>query len=198
MIAMARMITKSDSPERDRFAEIARMCEAALLRSAMRLCRGGQDCAQELVQEALVRGYEAFRSGKFREGYSPQAWLLRILTNNFINGYRRMARWDAGIDVETLTAGGEVGPPATHAHAADIPGASLLEETLDEPLERALKALPDGLRSVVLLVDVDELSYEEAAARLKIPVGTVRSRLSRARYSLQQTLKDYGRERRLI
>ena len=196
MIAMTKMMR--ERPERDRFAEIARLCEAALLRSAMRLCRGGHDCAQELVQEALVRGYEAFKSGKFREGYSPQAWLLRILTNHFINGYRRMARWDAGIDVETLTAGGEIGPPQTHARAAEMPQAALLDGTLDEPLEKALKSLPDGLRSVVLLVDVEDLSYEEAATRLKIPVGTVRSRLSRARYSLQGMLKDYARERRLL
>jgi RNA polymerase sigma-70 factor (ECF subfamily) len=198
MIALTQMAGSREKPERERFAEIARMCEAALLRAALRLCRGGNDCAQELVQEALVRGYEAFRLGKFREGFSPQAWLLRILTNHFINGYRRMMRWDAGIDVETLTAGGEVGPPETHARSSDIPGSALLEETLDEPLERALKALPETLRSAVILVDIDELSYEEAAERLNIPVGTVRSRLSRARYTLHNALKEYAQERRLI
>jgi RNA polymerase sigma-70 factor (ECF subfamily) len=109
-----------------------------------------------------------------------------------------MMRWDAGIDVETLTAGGEVGPPETHARSSDIPGSALLEETLDEPLERALKALPETLRSAVILVDIDELSYEEAAERLNIPVGTVRSRLSRARYTLHNALKEYAQERRLI
>lgn len=195
---MARTVRGNENPERDRFGEIARTCEATLHRAALRLCRGGNDCAQELVQEALVRGYEAFRQGKFREGFSPQAWLLRILTNHFINGYRRMMRWDAGIDVETLTAGGEVGPPQTHARKSDVPGVSLMDGTLDEPLERALKALPETLRSVVLLVDVDELSYEEAAERLNVPIGTVRSRLSRARYTLQNALKEYAQERRLI
>ena len=168
------------------------------MRAALRLCKGGHECAQELVQDALVRGYEAFRQGKFREGFSPCAWLTRILTNNFINEYRRKQKWDAGVDVDTLTAGGEVGPQSTHARPTDVPESALLETQFDEPLERALNALPDGLRIVVLLVDVEERSYQEAADLLSIPVGTVRSRLSRARYTLQEMLKEYARNRRLI
>ncbi|GAB4458824.1 MAG: sigma-70 family RNA polymerase sigma factor [Armatimonadaceae bacterium] len=198
MRAMEGAFGRKMASERERFGEIARNSENALLRVALRLCKGGQDCAQELVQDALVKGYEAFRSGKFREGYSPQAWLTRILTNGFINDYRRKSKWDAGVDVETLTAGGEVGPPQTHAATADRPDAALLELTLDEPLERALNALPDGLRVVVLLVDVEEMSYAEAAETLKIPLGTVRSRLARARYALQEMLQEYARERRLL
>jgi RNA polymerase sigma-70 factor (ECF subfamily) len=198
MISMVRSGRGSIPPERERFAEIARRSEAALMRAALRLCRGGHDCAQELVQEALVRGYEAFRKGMFREGYSPQAWLTRILTNYFINAYRRAAKWDAGVDVDTLTAGGEVGPPATHARQAEVPDAVLLDGTFDEQLERALNTLPEALRIVVLLVDVEEMSYAEAAEALRIPVGTVRSRLSRARYMLQDLLKEYAKERRLI
>jgi RNA polymerase sigma-70 factor, ECF subfamily len=194
----AEKVKVTAASERERFAEIARRCEAALMRLALRLCKGGHDCAQDLVQETLVRAYEAFRQGKFREGFSPQAWLSRILTNGFINDYRRRTKWDAGVDVETLTAGGEVGPPETRAAPADVPGSALMEGTLDEPLERALNALPDGLRIVVILVDIQELSYAEAAALLQIPVGTVRSRLSRARYMLQDALKEYARERRLI
>jgi RNA polymerase sigma-70 factor, ECF subfamily len=198
MVVMDGAANKRHTSERERFSEIVRRCEAALLRVALRLCRGGHDCAQELVQDALVRGYDAFRQGRFREGFSPQAWLTRILTNGFINDYRRKSRWDAGVDVETLTAGGEVGPPETHAAVRDTPDAALTEGILDEPLERALNALPDGLRIVVLLVDIEEMSYMEAAEALKIPVGTVRSRLSRARYMLQEMLQEYARERRLL
>lgn len=198
MLVMDSAANKRHISERERFADIARRYEAALLRVALRLCKGGQDCAQELVQDALVKGYDAFRQGRFREGFSPQAWLTRILTNGFINDYRRKNRWDAGVDVETLTAGGEVGPPETHASSSDTPDAALLEGTLDEPLERALNALPEGLRIVVLLVDVQEMSYMEAAEMLKIPVGTVRSRLSRARYMLQEMLQEYAQERRLL
>ena len=177
--------------------EIVARSEAALMRAALRLCRGGHDCAQELVQDTVVRAYVAFKKGLFREGFNPQAWLLRILTNAFINEYRRKARWDAGVDVDTLTAGGEVGPEATRASPGDQPDRALLGATFDEPLENALKRLPDALRRTVLLVDVDGLSYEEAAAKMGVPVGTVRSRLSRARFSLQDMLRDYARDRRL-
>lgn len=177
---------------RARFGALARQCESILIASARRLVRGDDDRAFDLVQEALVRGYEAFRAGKFLEGGRPCAWLARILTNYFINEYRREKRWGAGVTVEELTAGGEVGPEQTRAAAADR---VLLEETLDEPLERALAALPEGLRLTVILVDIQDHSYQEAAALLKIPIGTVRSRLARARYQLAEALESYAKER---
>ena len=182
---------------REQFAQIAQTCEASLMRLALRLCRGGHDCAQELVQEALVRGYEAFRQGKFLAGSNARAWLLRILTNHFINGYRHAKRWNAPIDVETLTRGGETGPPQTHTRN-DETAQTLLSQTLDEPLEDALGKLPDALRMTVLLVDVDELSYQEAAALLDVPVGTVRSRLARGRYLLKDLLHRYAEEKGLL
>lgn len=186
------------APTREGFMELVRKAEGYLLRTARRLCKGGEDCAQDLVQDALVRGYEAYRQGKYRDEHSPQAWLTRILTNNFINEYRRKLKWDAGVDVDTLTSGGEAGPTSTHAPAAERPGAALMEQTLDEPIERALQKLPDALRVTVILVDIHEYSYQEAAEIMEIPVGTVRSRLSRARYMLQDWLHDYAKERRLV
>jgi DNA-directed RNA polymerase specialized sigma24 family protein len=122
---------------REHFAQITRHCEKALLQAALRFCRGGSDCAQELVQDTLVRGYEAYRLGKYREAYNPeenqnaQAWLLRILANKFVNDYRRSAKWDAGVTVETLTAGGAVGPQSTRVRAVDQPEGALLEDILD-------------------------------------------------------------------
>jgi len=74
---------------------------------------------------------------------------------------------------------------------------SMLADTLDEPLEKALAA-PDGLRLCVLLVDVEGLEYAEAATTLGVPIGTVRSRLSRARFQLHDMLQQYGRDRRLL
>lgn len=183
---------------REAFMRMVRQCESNLVAAARRLCRGGEECAQELVQDALVRAYDAYRRGLFRDGNAPQPWFLRIMTNGFINEYRRKQKWDAGIDVETLTAGGETGPAATHAAAADTPGHALLSASFDEPLQRALDSLPDSLRLCVLLVDVENVSYDEAAEALKIPVGTVRSRLSRARFKLAEMLHDYAQDRRLI
>lgn len=169
--------------------------EPALLRVAWRLCPGQHDRAEDLVQEALVRGYESFMNGRFREGTNARAWLLTILTNAFLNDERKNARI-VNQDMDALLEGGgnrcavPVSPPA------DQPEAALMASVFDEPLESALAALPDELRLCVLLVDVEGLSYVEAAEAFTIPVGTVRSRLFRARKMLASSLNAYARERR--
>ena len=180
------------SDRRAAFAGLARTHEANLLRTARRLCAGDEDRAQDLVQDALVRAYEAYMGGKFREGLNVRAWFLRILTNLYINDYHRR-RQRAETDLDTLTAGGETGPETARAAPADVPGESLLAATLDESLETALATLSEGLRLCVLLVDVDGLDYAEAAQALNVPIGTVRSRLSRARFHLHAQLTEYGR-----
>jgi len=183
---------------RRQFMAIADRYMADLLRAARRLCGGNDDMAHDLVQETLLKGYAAFIDGKFQEGGNMRAWLHRILTNHFINDYRRRTKWDAGVTVDTLTAGGEVGPASTRAAGGDVPDTALLARTFDEPLERALQTLSEALRTAVLLVDVEEYSYEEAARAMAVPVGTIRSRVARARYQLQELLHAYGRERRLV
>lgn len=167
------------------------------MRLARRLCRGDDDRAQDLAQDALVRAYEAYAAGRFDAGGNARAWLLRILTNLFINDYRRRKKWEAGMDVETLTSSGEAGPPQTHAAPVDVPGVTLLEQILDEELEAALNRLSPPLRLCVLLVDVQGLEYAEAAQALRVPVGTVRSRLSRARMQLEDLLSDFALRNRL-
>jgi len=214
--ANAAPVASAVDNARARFMRLAHRTETDLLRLTRRLCRGGEDCAQDVAQDALVRAYEAFLNGQFRpqadnkstalgggdasetEFRGFRAWLLRIASNGFINDYRRRKKWDADVSVDTLTAGGEVGPQSTRAAAADTPGATLLTDTLDEPLERALRQLPDAMRLCVLLVDVEGQDYAQAAQTLGVPVGTVRSRLSRARYMLHDLLQDYAKERRLI
>jgi len=184
--------------KRKAYAEIAKQYQADLLLAARRLCKGNEDRAQDHVQDALIRGYQAFLDGRFLTGSNARAWLIRILTNSFINAYRRSQRWDAAIDVDTLTSGGEAGPASTHAPSDEIPGHSLVEQTLDDALEKALNSLSNGLRVCVILVDIEGLDYAEAAAALDIPVGTVRSRLSRARIQLHETLQEFAKDRRLI
>jgi RNA polymerase sigma-70 factor, ECF subfamily len=182
---------------RSAFIRVARDNQASLLRSARRLCIGDDERAQDLVQDSLVRAYEAFLKGSY-DGSNPSPWLKRIMTNLFINEYRRSKKWDAGVTVETLTRSGEAGPPQTHARSSDLPGFDLLNSTLDEELERALRSLSEPVRLCVILVDIEGLDYAEAARALRIPIGTVRSRLARARMQLHDLLRDYARRRGII
>ena len=174
------------------FGTLARLHEPKLMRHALRLCRGNDDRAQDLVQDTFVRAYQAFTDGRFHEGSSAQPWLMRILTNLFINDHNRRQKWEAGVDLDTLTASGESGPAQTHAAPEDVPGIQLLAQTLDEELEMALAMLSEGLRLCVILVDMEGLEYEEAAKVLGIPIGTVRSRLARARMKLHDLLQDFA------
>lgn len=183
---------------RAEFSALVRRHETDLMRTALRLCRADHDRASDLVQDTLVRAYEAYQDGRFQADTNARPWLLRILTNLFINDYKRRQKWDAGVDVDTLTASGETGPPSTHAAPSDTPGFTLLTQTLDEELERALAMLSDVLRTCVVLVDMQGLEYAEAAAALGVPIGTVRSRLARARMQLQDILRDYARRKGLL
>ncbi len=181
--------------KRREFALMARTHETALVRASVRLCRGRHDRAQDLAQDTLVRAYQAYLDGRFQHGASAWPWLLRILTNLFINDLNHRRRWDADVDLDTLTLSGNAGPAQTHAAPADVPGMDLLARTLDEELEQALLRLSDSLRVCVLLTDMEGLSYEETAQALGIPIGTVRSRLARARMKLHDLLQDFAKRR---
>ncbi len=180
--------------QRAAYADLIRQHEAGLLRAAWRLCNGRQDLAQDLVQDTLVCGYEAFLEGRFQPGSNARAWFLRILTNRFLNDYRRQ-KWRSEIDVETLAAEG-----ATNMQSASTerPETALLAATLEEPLEHALYSLSEELRVCVVLVEIEGFAYAAAAAILHIPIGTVRSRLWRARQLLHTLLYDYAQARRRV
>ncbi|HEX5323564.1 MAG TPA: sigma-70 family RNA polymerase sigma factor [Capsulimonadaceae bacterium] len=180
------------------FARIAHENEAALLRASRRLCPGDDDRAMDLAQETLVRAYQAYVEGRFQDNSNARAWLIRIMTNIFINDYRRRQKWEANVDFETLAVSGAASPVELQASPDDVPGVRLLKQTLDHDLERALGMLSDILRACVVLVDIEGLEYAEAAEALGVPVGTVRSRLARARMQLHDLLQDYARRRGLL
>ena len=182
---------------RSAYAELIAAQEVYLLRAALRLCHGHRENAQDLTQETLTRGYEAFVAGRFAEGSNARAWFLRIQTNLYLNEKRR-CKWASDMDLSEMARDGNAMPDALRAHPADRPDIALLGETLDEPLENALYSLTDDLRMCAILVDMEEFSYAEAAEILNIPVGTVRSRLWRARQLLHELLRDYAQERRRI
>jgi len=183
---------------RAEFGQLVTDLESTLMRTAHRMCGRNRDHAQDLVQDTFVRGYQAYLDGKFQPGTNARAWLLRILTNLFINEFRRDTRWGASVDIDTVTAMGDVAPVELQASARERPDNELLFGTLDEPMERALASLSAEMRACIVLVDIEQLEYSEASASLGIPIGTVRSRLSRARIILYDLLYDYARDLRRV
>ena len=197
------MRTANQSPksgDRAAYSKIISDSTPALLRAARRMCSStfGEDSAQDLVQDALIQGYEAFLDGRFVQGTNAKAWLLRILTNRFINNYRHDKRWNSGVDVDSLSAPGVTVPQSLIGAMEDRPDTAIILKTLDEPLELALASLSEEMRLCVILVDIEGTEYALAAEMLGIPIGTVRSRLSRARASLHTLLYDYALQRRRV
>jgi RNA polymerase sigma-70 factor (ECF subfamily) len=186
-------VDKNLSVLRKQFQRIAHEHEAVLVRTSTRLCRTDATLAEDLVQDTLIRAYKAYISGLYDDHATPGPWLNRILTNLFINDYRRRVKWDSGADLDDLITKGALPNAALHASPSDMPGVRLMERTLDEDLQKALNMLSDDMRETVMLVDVEGLEYEEAAQRLGCPVGTVRSRLARARMKLHDLLQDFAK-----
>ena len=162
-----------------RFAEFVEPELDVLYRVANSITRNPVD-AEDLVQDTLMRAYRAI--DRF-DGRYPRAWLLTIMRNAQVNRVRRKRpelMRDPDETMERLADDSETGSPA------DRP---LIDAALSAPLENALRALPPKFHDVVELVDINELSYQEAADTLGIPVGTVMSRLHRARRNIRAQLE---------
>jgi RNA polymerase sigma-70 factor (ECF subfamily) len=185
----------SSISSRDEYAELARRHEPQVLRHALRLCNGNLDWAKDLTQDALIAGYSLSRHGKLDYRGNVKAWFLRVVTTRFINEFRRNKKWTNDQDVEKL----DQIPAYTEAVSTDLVCEDpFVSGMFDEPLERALRALPENQRLCVLLIDVEEMSYEEAAELLQAPVGTVRSRLARGRLRLYSLLMPYAKSKGIV
>jgi RNA polymerase sigma-70 factor (ECF subfamily) len=188
---------ETEEQRRERFERDAMPLMPSLYSAALRLTRNPAD-AEDLVQEAYLRAYRGF--GGFTPGTNLKAWLYRILTNTFINSYRKKQR-------EPVTVLGEEIPDwYLYDHLADdtttgetaSAEAQVLERMPDEDVQAALDALPENFRMAVWLADVEGFAYKEIAEILDIPIGTVMSRLHRGRKSLEKMLWDKVRERGLV
>jgi RNA polymerase sigma-70 factor (ECF subfamily) len=147
--------------------------------------------AEDLVQETYVRAL-AHRD-QYTPGTNCRAWLFTICRNAFVKGALKDAREIAVEDAELEAAG------AAAVHSAMAAGGAVFERAdVDDAVRRALDKLPDEYRTVVALVDIEDQSYGAVAEILGIPVGTVRSRLHRARRLLQRDLVAYARDAGLI
>lgn len=179
------------------FAAAAMPLAGPLYSAALRLTRNASD-AEDLVQETFLRGYRSY--GTFAEGTNLRAWLLRILTNVFINTYRakqrRVDETDLG-DIEDLYLYRRLGTLEA-ALASRSAEDQLLDLFTDDEVRRAIEDLPEAFRLPVLLADVEGFAYKEIAELLEIPIGTVMSRLHRGRKAMQKSLYAFAQARGLV
>ncbi len=174
---------------RARFEAAALPLMGALHRTAFRLTRSRDDAA-DVVQETFLRAYRTFSN--FVPGTNCKAWLFTIMYSVFVNRYRKAKREPMPVSLEEVEERFHRGVAAEWERG---PGAGDVgAEWPRTEVGNALDRLPESFRSAVVLVDLEELSYEDAATVLNCPVGTLRSRLFRGRNLLFLELQDYGRK----
>lgn len=158
----------------------------ALYRVALRLT-AEPSLAEDLVQDTMLKAYRAWR--QYRPGTNAKGWLLTILRNTFINDYRRRKHEPIAMDVEAAE------PYALDRSIQETdPEGTFFSQIVDDKVLQAVDALPSDFREVLVLSDIEGMRYAEIAETLQIPVGTVKSRLFRARRLLQAGLYAHAVE----
>jgi RNA polymerase sigma factor (sigma-70 family) len=149
-----------------------------------------EDDAKDLVQDTYLKAFRFINS--FEQGTNAKAWLFRILKNSFINDYRKKSKLPAKIDyqeVETYYNSDDVDYGITTDLRVDA-----VKDMLGDEISNALNSLAVDFRTVIILCDLEGFTYEEMAKILDIPIGTVRSRLHRARNLLKEKLRSYAQD----
>jgi RNA polymerase sigma-70 factor, ECF subfamily len=192
MTAVLDMTTQNETQEKTRkeFAELAFPYMDEMYAGALRMTRNPQ-AAEDLVSDVFAKAWKAFH--QFERGTNMRAWLYRILTNSYINEYRKKVRHGSPVDIDAYETQDEFyiyNQLSKHAKSDEDPAKAVLAKFAEQDIINAVDRLPDGYREAVILSDLQGLSYEEIAKALDIPIGTVRSRLNRGRRQLQKALWD--------
>jgi len=179
------------------FADDAMPLMSGLYSAALRMTRNAAD-AEDLVQETYLKAYRSYE--RFEAGTNLKAWMYRILTNTYINAYRKKQRRPDESDID------DVEDLYLYRRIGGVEGAVLGRSAEDELMEIfgedevkvALEDLPEHYRLPILLADVEGFAYKEIAEILDVPIGTVMSRLHRGRKQLQKRLHGFAEEHRLL
>jgi len=181
------LIVRAQHGDLEAFNSLILLHQDALFNIALRTL-GDEDRAADAVQEALISAFcslYTFHGGSFR------AWLARTVVNKCYDEYRRLSRHPTLpltpiVDDEEIEDGDWLRDPSPSLEER------FNDSELNDALQSCMNSLPFPARAVLALVDVDGLSYEEAASALRIPVGTVKSRLARARASMRDSLQNFS------
>lgn len=188
--------TLSDKELQQRYAEFEKEAVPhldAVYNFALRMT-GDEDDADDLVQETFLKAFRFF--DKFEKGTNCKAWLFRILKNSFINDYRKTTKEPNKVDyddVQNFYENIKADEVETQHYEEDA-----FSNLLDDEISKAISELPEDFRTVVILSDIEGFTYEEIADFTDIPVGTVRSRLHRARKMLYVQLFDYAKDKGFV
>jgi RNA polymerase sigma-70 factor (ECF subfamily) len=148
------------------------------------------DDAKDLLQDTYLKAYRFIDS--FQQGTNAKAWLFRILKNSFINDYRKKSKEPSKVDyqeVESFYNSEEVDRQITPDLRVEA-----LQDMIGDEISEALNSLDVDFKTVIILADLEEFKYDEMAKILDIPIGTVRSRLHRARNLLKERLSEYAKK----
>jgi RNA polymerase sigma-70 factor (ECF subfamily) len=181
------LILRAQRGDLESFNTLILLHQDALFNIALRTL-GDEDRAADAVQDALI---SAFRSLHTFHGGSFRAWLARTVVNKCYDEYRRTSRHPV-LPLTPIVDGEETDDWEWLRDPSPSLESRLDERELDDALQHCMNALPVDHRTVLALVDVEGLSYDEAAATLRVPVGTVKSRLARARAAMRQSLHRFA------
>ncbi|MFQ5745941.1 MAG: sigma-70 family RNA polymerase sigma factor [Gemmatimonadota bacterium] len=180
------MTVPNEERKRD-FEEEALVHLDSLYGLALRLTGGDEARAQDLVQESVLKAYRSW--DRFEPGTNCRAWLMTILRNTFINQFRRQKARPASVEFDQVAER----PGYEGLFNAD-PEGEIFGRLIDDEVVAAIEELPEEFRVAIVLSDLEGLSYQEVSELMDIPVGTVKSRLFRARKRLQKRLYEYAVE----